>query len=575
MKKELIDSARNGDFKAWELLLQEIYPQAMSYALYLLRDKDLAQDAVQNAMLKVFNNLSRLKDDHAFIGWWRRILTNEIYLLLRLNIRETNVSEPVLMIQNGLTAEDYVALKLELSQAIKRLPLEQQQVLLDIDLRGLDLKEVAQKSHIPLGTVKSRLFRARARLQETLKHYNYKPKERDTMISDDFQLSDRIYDYLEETMDAAERSAFERELEQNLDSKQELKRQKDFLTLLHSLTGKITLTAAEINQKVQSVIDKIKDYEEIVDDISFDKGDPTTMTSHVWFKKPDFYRTDGISSLTGPMTIIVKDNYVMSWLPDVKQAKKIKVSQEYRKRTQLSFPDRLKAMAENKTSRIIGTEYLQGRPTLHVQFVEKIPELGEMNTHLWMDKETWMPILTEYYNVKGNLVSRREVKELKINQGLPDSLFELNLPEDVTIEEENQELSPLKEVSLEKVGQLLGYAPFAINNKNFKVKHQWIEMKDSKGVLISSYTLLGEQHPWLILTQGKMPNANIPPNVTKDTVEFEFNGIRVVGELININIGGIRYLLTWQYNDIYLSCGGELDKNELLKIPEELKAYSN
>ncbi len=60
-------------------------------------------------------------------------------------------------------------------------------------------------------------------------------------------------------------------------------------------------------------------------------------------------------------------------------------------------------MAENKSSRILGTEYLQGRPVLHVQFSEQVPGLGEMNTHHWMDKETWMPMRTEYYNVKGEL----------------------------------------------------------------------------------------------------------------------------------------------------------------------------
>lgn len=571
MKKDLIGAARNGDLDAWELLLQKIYPQALSHASYLLRDKDLAQDAVQNTMLKVFNNLSRLKDDGAFIGWWRRILTNEIYLLLRFSNKETNGLDPELLIQNGPSVEDYLALKLELSQAIKRLPLGQQQVFLDIDLRGLDLKEVADEHNIPLGTVKSRLFRARTRLQETLNYYNYKTKERDDMTTDQFVLSDRIYDYLEGTMDAVQSSAFDHELEQSLELKQELKKHKDFLTLLHSIMGKITLSANEIKEKVQMVIDKIGDYEEIVDDISFENGNPITMTSHIWFKKPDLYRTEANSPLTGSMTIIIKDNFMLSWMAATQKAQKIKLSQEYRERTNLNFPEHLKAMAENKSSRILGTEYLQGRPTLHVQFVEKVPELGEMNTHLWMDKETWMPILTEYYNVKGKLVNRREVRELRINQGLPDNLFELKLPEGVTIEEESgQEVNFPKEISLEKAGQILGFAAYVIDNKNFKVKYQWAEIKDGKGVLLSSYTLLGEQHPLLVITQGAMPHANIPPNVTRETVELEFADTVVEGELIRFDIGGIKYMLTWQHNDVYFTCGGQLEKSELLKIPGEL-----
>ena len=94
MKADLVGAARNGDLGAWELLLQEIYPQALSHASYLLRDRDLAQDAVQNAMLKVFKNLSGSKEDGTFTGWWRRILTNEAYLLLRICNREINGMKP-------------------------------------------------------------------------------------------------------------------------------------------------------------------------------------------------------------------------------------------------------------------------------------------------------------------------------------------------------------------------------------------------------------------------------------------------------------------------------------------------
>lgn len=99
-------------------------------------------------------------------------------------------------------------------------------------------------------------------------------------------------------MDAAERSAFDHELEQNLELKQELKRHKDFLTLLHSLTSKITLTAAGVKEKLQSVIITISDYEEIVDEIIFENGNPTTMTSHIWFKKPDLYHFISYSKST-------------------------------------------------------------------------------------------------------------------------------------------------------------------------------------------------------------------------------------------------------------------------------------
>lgn len=572
MKKNLISAARKGDLNAWETLIREIYPQASKQAFCLLRDKNLAQDAVQNAMLKVFNNLTGLKDDGAFTGWWRRILTNEIYLLLRFSSREVSGLIPEMSSISEMPVEDAVTLKLEIGQAITKLPLEQQQILLDVDVRGLSLKEAAAEYNLPLGTVKSRLFRARGRLQEILKDYRPKPKERKDMTIKPTELTDRIYNYLEGTMEVASRNFFEQELMSNPEWQQELKKQKDFLTLLHSLTGKITLTATEINEKVQAVIAKTDDYEEIVDSTSFDRGKPVTMTSRTWFKKPDYYRIEAESVVTGPMTIIMKDGMMLTWIPSMGQARKISLSETYRERTGYSFPDSLKILAENKSSQALGTEYLQGRPVIHVQFSEKVPELGEMNTHHWMDKETWMPILTEYYNVKGELVKRREVRELRINQGLPGSLFELDLPEGVTIEEENsQVLNPPQDITLAEATERFGKGPYVLEGRqNYKTEHQWVEIEESKGALLSMYTVPGEVNPILVLTQGPVSHTNLPPDVSEEPVELEFAGRKVEGNLMKIEFAGVKYMLLWQDDGFYFSCGGQLEKNELTKIAGKL-----
>lgn len=571
MKNNLIRAAREGDLTAWENLIREIYPQALKQAFCLLRDKDLAQDAVQNTMLKVFNNLTGLKDDGAFGGWWRRILTNEIYLLLRFCTRELPGMTAELPGSGRPPEEDSVTLRLEMSQAIKRLPLDQQQIFLEIDVRGLHLKEAAQEYNLPLGTVKSRLFRARNRLQEDLGHYIHKPKEREDMTIERLDLTDKIYDYLEGTMDPVSRSAFEQELEKNPAWQQELKKQKDFLTLLHSLTGKIILNAAEIREKVEAVTAKIEDYEEVVDSTSYEQGKPETMTSRNWFRKPDYYRTDGDSASTGPLTVILKDGFMLSWIPAQNQARKVILGEGYREQVRFSFPESLKTMAENKSSRILGTEYLHGRPVIHMQFSETIPGLGDMNTHHWMDKETWIPVLTEYYNVKGELVNRREVRELRINQGLPDALFELKLPEGVTIEEENNQVLNLpQDTTPAGAAEHLGAAPYVLDERQYKVKHQLVEVKDGKSVLISMYTVQGEVNPRAVVTQGLAAHTNLPPNTQAEPVEFMFDDRKVEGALVKIDLAGVKYILEWQDNGFYYSCGGQLERDELIKIPGQL-----
>lgn len=571
MNTDLIRAAREGDLKAWENLIRTLYPQALKHARNLLRDKDLAQDAVQNTMLKVFNNLAALKDDGAFGSWWRRILTNEIYLLLRFCTRELPWMEAEPAAGGWPPVEDTVTLKLEMGQAIKRLCLEQQQIFLEIDVRGLSLKEAAQAYGLPLGTVKSRLFRARNRLQEELGQYMHKAKEWEDMTIERSDLTDRIYDYLEGTMDAAAKGKFEHELAQNPDWQQEVKKQKDFLTLLHSLTGKITLNAAEIRAKVEEVTAKIEDYEEVVDFTSYERGKPETLTSRNWFRKPGYYRSEADSASTGPLTIILKDGYMLSWIPAQNQARKVVLGEGYREQMHFSFPESLKAMAENKSSRILGTEYLHGRPVIHMQFSEKIPGLGDMNTHHWMDKETWIPVLTEYYNVKGELVSRREVRELRLNRGLPDSLFELDLPAEVNIEEEhNQVLSLPRDTTPAEAAKQFGTIPYVLTDPQYKARHQLVEVQDGKGVLISMYTVPGEVNPKIIVTQGMAPHTNPPAHTNAEFVEVMFDGRNVQGVFLKFDLAGVQDMLEWHENGFYYSCGGQLERDELLKIPQQL-----
>jgi len=575
ISSELISKAKHGNTEDWECLLKELYPSARSKAYSLLRDGDLAQDAVQNAMIKVYKNLANLQDDQAFFGWWQRILTNEIYLILRLKRREIPGIEFEMVREKTLAIEDYVVLKVELAQAIQTLPLKHQQILLEIDVRGEDLKQVAHNYGLPLGTVKSRLFRARTKLQEMLENFSLKQKERGNMIRNQLTLSDRAYHYLEGTMDHFERVAFESELDQNPEWKADLEKHKKFLTLLHSLTGRITLTSEDIKEKVQSIQEKIKDYDIIVDETCFENGTPKTTTTHNWFKNPDFYRMEYDVPTVGSVIICSKDNYVMSWATETKKATKVKLSKEYKERLNLNFVDSLKRMTENKSSRILDTEYMKGRPTLHIQFTEKVTELGEMSTHLWMDKDTWMPIVTEYYNLNGDLVNRREVRELRINQELNDSIFELDLPKDVDVTiNEYPSLALPKETTFEKATQLLGYSPYTLVNSNYKTNYQWVMSDENTGILNSLYTVLGEQFPKFILSQGGSPDVNVLSALSdfpKETVKFEFNADIAEGVFYNM---GASIGVFWKYKGVSFSCGGQIDKNHLLKILGELTQES-
>ncbi len=307
----MIKKAQAGDLVAWESLLAAVYPPALRQARALLRDEDLAEDAVQNALIKMHTHLHSLDEIAAFSAWWHRIVTNEVYMILRLKQRETQCLDEGILQQIGLAVDELVVLRCELARALQLLPFDQQQVVIDVDLMGVSLLEVAGQKQIPLGTVKSRLFRAREKLQHELEVFREGRKEKktmDTTVDDTMEreLTGVFYNYLEGTLNGAERARFELDLVEHPEWKKELRRHKDFLTLLHTLTGKLTLTSAEIMEKIQTVTAKIKDYEQIVDDTRFEQGSPQTFTTHTWFQAPDVYRIESLHPVMGETVVVIR-----------------------------------------------------------------------------------------------------------------------------------------------------------------------------------------------------------------------------------------------------------------------------
>jgi len=570
----LIKKAQQGDLGAWESLLSQVYPPALRQARAQLRDQDLAEDAVQNALLKMHTHLHTLIEITAFSSWWRRIVTNEVYMILRLKQRETERLDEGILEQIGLAVDELVVMRYELARALQLLPLDQQQVVIDVDLLGVSLLEVADRNQIPIGTVKSRLFRARERLQHHLVVFREGRKEKKTMkdimegtIASD--LTALFYSYLEETMNGAERAKFELDLVKHPEWKKELRRHKEFLTLLHTLTGKMTLTSAEIMEKFQTVSAKITDYEQVVDDTYFEQDSPQTLTSHTWFQAPNLYRVESHHPLMGEAIVVVRGVEALTYMKDAKQAVKIKVSEEFKEQMGLSFTDSLKLMAADRDSRTLGTEYVSGRPALHLHFNQKVSGKGDMVTHLWMDKDTWMPLVTEFYNASHELVQRKVVRELRLNQGLPEELFNLRLPSDIQVQDNTQEiLQPIEEITLQEVRERLGGQPYRLQEDEtdgvFQAKYQWIKMPSGEGVLLIQYFVPGDPLAKLTVTQGKVAHANLPPQLPLIPVRFIFSGAELEGTYLDFGVKPVKGFLVWSHGDRYYTAGGDYDQKELL-----------
>jgi RNA polymerase sigma-70 factor (ECF subfamily) len=178
----LIQAARQGDLDAFNRLVLANQDIVYSQAYRMLGDAEVAADATQEAFISAYKHLGTYRGG-SFRGWLLRIVTNACYDELRrrkrrptvplepVDANEEEIESPSWMIDPGELPEQATVRK-ELAQAIQRcldgLPDEFRLVVVLVDIQGLDYQEAAQAAGKPIGTVKSRLARARLRLRECL-----------------------------------------------------------------------------------------------------------------------------------------------------------------------------------------------------------------------------------------------------------------------------------------------------------------------------------------------------------------------------------------------------------------------
>lgn len=157
--------AREGDQVAFTALIRTHDAQLRAYAYRILRDRDLMEDALQNAYLSAYRAIGRFRGDASFKNWMYRIVHNACIDIIRRRRDHTELFEDSAVSMDhseaGIARTDLLA-------AFGRLSVEHRAVLVLIDVEGLDYAEAADILAVPLGTVRSRLNRARAAMRELL-----------------------------------------------------------------------------------------------------------------------------------------------------------------------------------------------------------------------------------------------------------------------------------------------------------------------------------------------------------------------------------------------------------------------
>ncbi len=169
MDTELVTRAQRGDQAAFAEIASTAYGRLHSLAYGILRDRALAEDATQGAMLDVWRNLPKLRDAARFDAWAYRLTVNACYAESRragrwLPNMPIDVSrEPHAPDEIGPIADREL-----LERGYRQLSVDQRAVLVLRHLVGLPLEEVARTLDIPTGTARSRLYRALQKMRASI-----------------------------------------------------------------------------------------------------------------------------------------------------------------------------------------------------------------------------------------------------------------------------------------------------------------------------------------------------------------------------------------------------------------------
>ncbi|MCC7352937.1 MAG: sigma-70 family RNA polymerase sigma factor [Anaerolineae bacterium] len=175
----LIVAAKKGELRAFNQLVLQYQGMAYNLAYRVLGDSDAAADVTQDSFVKAFKSLRQYRGG-SFKAWVLRIVTNTCYDYLRAKQRRPSSSLDDLaedpdraeeLTHHGEGPEEYVMrreLSVTIQTGIALLPADQRIALVLSDVEGMSYQEIAEVTESELGTVKSRLSRARAKLRDYL-----------------------------------------------------------------------------------------------------------------------------------------------------------------------------------------------------------------------------------------------------------------------------------------------------------------------------------------------------------------------------------------------------------------------
>lgn len=178
-KSDIIQYAQNGDIKAMEELIRRIQKNVFGMFSYLTDNRQDAADLTQETLIKTAKNISSLHDIHHFKNWLNHIITNTYYDYTRKHAIDKQVDfdeDKLLELKDKIGCEPgekclFTEMDKIIRIALLNLPENLRVVIILREYEGLSYEDISKITKTTIGTVKSRIARARGKLQKQLKEF--------------------------------------------------------------------------------------------------------------------------------------------------------------------------------------------------------------------------------------------------------------------------------------------------------------------------------------------------------------------------------------------------------------------
>ncbi len=175
----IIVQAQSGNITALEELVKRVQKEIFTVFSYLVERREDIADLTQEVLLKMARNISKLKDIKNFKAWLNQIITNTFYDYLKKNHKDNQIefnNEKLLEIKDKIGCEPgekclFSEMEKLIKLAMLSLPENLRVVIVLREYEGLSYEDIAKITKTTLGTVKSRISRARMRLKNELKEF--------------------------------------------------------------------------------------------------------------------------------------------------------------------------------------------------------------------------------------------------------------------------------------------------------------------------------------------------------------------------------------------------------------------